>query len=227
MINAGIDLHADNMVIVAINNNGKVVREAILPSRTRVLDDFFNTFDEPIPAVVECPSFWYWLSDRCRENDIPLILAHAKMVKVISYVKVKTDKVDAKTLAELLRARRLMAASLARGRSWLKSATLAGSPQPSSLQVTAGWYRAVKTAAAAIATSPEIKMATTSYCFRTGRRLGLHALQGGQRSFIIRLNAGAAGLWPERSWLKSWPKASGIYSRRTRSIKVLKGSKQK
>jgi transposase len=35
---------------------------------------------------------------------MPLVLAHAKMVKAISYAKVKTDKVDARTLAELLRA---------------------------------------------------------------------------------------------------------------------------
>jgi len=32
-----------------------------------------------------------------------LTLAHAKMLKAISYAKVKTDSVDARTLAELLR----------------------------------------------------------------------------------------------------------------------------
>ena len=54
--------------------------------------------------MVECTSSWYWLSDWCRANGIELTLAHSKMVKAISYAKVKTDKVDAKTLAELLRA---------------------------------------------------------------------------------------------------------------------------
>jgi transposase len=92
------------MVIVAINDKNKVVREAKLPSSKRALDDFFSTFGEPVQAVVECTSFWYWLSDWCRDNNIQLTLAHSKMVKAISYAKVKTDKVDAKTLAELLRA---------------------------------------------------------------------------------------------------------------------------
>ncbi|MDZ7693622.1 MAG: transposase [Balneolaceae bacterium] len=55
-------------------------------------------------AVVEWASSWYWLSDWCRANGVDLSLAHAKMVKAISYAKGKTDKVDAKTLAELLRA---------------------------------------------------------------------------------------------------------------------------
>lgn len=104
MIHAGIDLHANNMVIVAINSNAEVVREAKIPTSPTELEKFFSRFDGPVQAVVECTSFWYWLSDWCRVNNIPLILAHSKMVKAISYAKVKTDKVDAKTLAELLRA---------------------------------------------------------------------------------------------------------------------------
>jgi transposase len=104
MTYVGIDLHSNNMVNVAINGNGEVVQEAKLPTSTRSLEDFFGTFDGPIKAVVECTSNWYWLSDWCRAHNIDLTLAHSKMVKAISYAKVKTDKVDAKTLAELLRA---------------------------------------------------------------------------------------------------------------------------
>ncbi len=46
---------------------------------------------------------WYWLSDLLDSINIPLILAHAKYVKAIAYAKVKTDKVDSLTLAQLLR----------------------------------------------------------------------------------------------------------------------------
>src|SRR5699024_608752 len=91
------------MVIVATGSNGKAVQETNLPSAERALDDFFSCFDQPLKAVVECTRFWYWLSDWCRANRIELTLAHSKMVKAISYAKVKTDSVDAKTLAELLR----------------------------------------------------------------------------------------------------------------------------
>lgn len=104
MIHVGIDLHTNNMVNVALNDNAEVVRRAKLPTSERALEDFFGTFSEPIQAVVECTSSWYWLSDWCRSNGIDLTLAHSKMVKAISYAKVKTDKVDATTLAELLRA---------------------------------------------------------------------------------------------------------------------------
>lgn len=35
--------------------------------------------------------------------NIPLVLAHAKNAKAIAYLKVKSDKVDSNTLAQLLR----------------------------------------------------------------------------------------------------------------------------
>jgi transposase len=46
---------------------------------------------------------WYWLNDLLTSINIPLVLAHAKYVKAIAYAKVKTDKVDSHTLAQLLR----------------------------------------------------------------------------------------------------------------------------
>lgn len=103
MIHVGIDLHTTNMVNVAINDNGKLVSRKKLPVTRKALDTYFGRFEEPIQAVVESTGNWYWLADWCQSRHIPLKLAHAKMCKAISYAKVKTDKVDARTLAELLR----------------------------------------------------------------------------------------------------------------------------
>ena len=103
MIHVGIDLHSRNMTLVAINDNGKVLAEEKRANSPANLSLFFQQFTEPVHAVVECTSFWYWVSDWCNGQDIPLTLAHAKMLKAISYAKVKTDSVDARTLAELLR----------------------------------------------------------------------------------------------------------------------------
>ena len=104
MIYLGIDLHSTSMVIVAIKGNGQIIREGKLANSPGALASFIHSLaGEPVQAVVECTSNWYWLSDWFREHDIPLKLAHAKMVKAISYAKVKIDKVDARTLAELLR----------------------------------------------------------------------------------------------------------------------------
>src|SRR6056297_2819555 len=103
MIHVGIDLHSRNMTLVAINDNGKLVAQEKLNNTSANLGQFFEPFIEPVHAVVECTSYWYWVADWCNANEIPLTLAHAKMLKAISYAKVKTDSVDARTLAELLR----------------------------------------------------------------------------------------------------------------------------
>ena len=53
-------------------------------------------------ATTETTTGWYWMNDLLRAEGAQLSLAHAKFVKAISYAKVKTDKVDALTLAQLL-----------------------------------------------------------------------------------------------------------------------------
>jgi transposase len=91
------------MTLVAINDNGKLLAEEKLVNTPVNLERFFGKFSQPIQAVVECTSYWYWVADWCDTHKIQLILAHAKMLKAISYAKVKTDSVDARTLADLLR----------------------------------------------------------------------------------------------------------------------------
>ena len=54
--------------------------------------------------MVECTGSWYWIADTLRALGISLTLAHARQVKAIAAAKVKTDPVDALTLARLLRA---------------------------------------------------------------------------------------------------------------------------
>lgn len=104
MIYLGIDLHTRNMTICAVSFNGTKLGEWKLPNSTVHLDDLLGEFHEPIKAVVEATSSWYWLADWAQSRDIDLVLAHAKMLKAIAYAKVKTDAIDAATMAELLAA---------------------------------------------------------------------------------------------------------------------------
>jgi len=104
MIHVGIDLHSRNMTLVALNDNGDLICEVKTESNTIELERFFQNIDRPVQAAVECTSYWYWVADWCKQYQVPLQLAHAKMLKAISYAKVKTDSIDARTLADLLRA---------------------------------------------------------------------------------------------------------------------------
>ncbi len=104
MLYTGIDLHKRTVAIRTVDESGAVVREASLPTCRATVARYFNRLPEPTVATVEATSSWYWLRDLLEEQRVPLTLAHAKFVKAIAYAKVKTDAVDALTLAQLLRA---------------------------------------------------------------------------------------------------------------------------
>lgn len=104
MLYSGIDLHKRTAVISTVDENGRIVKEASLPTSRAAVARYFHWLPEPSIATVEATSSWYWLRDLLTREHVPLRLAHAKFVKAIAYAKVKTDAVDALTLAQLLRA---------------------------------------------------------------------------------------------------------------------------
>ena len=103
MLHSGIDLHKRSLVIHTVNAAGELVREQELPTVRGAVTAYFATLPGPHRAVVECIASWYWLRDLLVPQGIDLRLGHAKYLKAISYAKVKTDAVDAATLAQLLR----------------------------------------------------------------------------------------------------------------------------
>lgn len=104
MLYSGIDLHKRTVVISTVDEAGRVIAEDSLPTSRAAVSRYFQWLPEPTLATVEATSSWYWLRDLLEEEQVPLTLAHAKFVKAIAYAKVKTDAVDALTLAQLLRA---------------------------------------------------------------------------------------------------------------------------
>lgn len=103
MLYSGIDLHKRTLAIHTLDGAGALVRKADLPTQRDVITAYFATLPGPHQAVVECTGMWYWLRDLLVPQGIDLRLGHAKYLKAISYAKVKTDAVDAATLAQLLR----------------------------------------------------------------------------------------------------------------------------
>ena len=100
----GIDLHAKQMYGCVVDQAGK--KHLHRNYKTRQSDKFFADL-EPFgnDVVLGCESTfnWYWLSDACREKQIPFVLGHALYLKAIHGGKVKNDKVDSEKLALLLR----------------------------------------------------------------------------------------------------------------------------
>jgi transposase len=103
MLYSGVYLHRRLVVICTIDAHGSVLARKTMKTHTELITNYFRQWPEDHQAVVECTTGWYWFCDLLRSIGVSVVLAHAKYLKAISYAKVKTDAVDALTLAQLLR----------------------------------------------------------------------------------------------------------------------------
>jgi transposase len=103
MLHSGIDLHKRDLVIATVDPAGTVVKTGRVPAARGPVRAYFQALGPEQRAVVESTATWYWLADLLRAEGVALTLGHSKYIKAISYAKVKTDAVDAATLAQLLR----------------------------------------------------------------------------------------------------------------------------
>jgi transposase len=100
---AGIDLHTRTMHLCVLDSTGAVVCDVNLPTR---FDGFLAAvapFRNDLIVGVECMFGWYWLSDRCKNENIPFLVGHALYMKAIHGGKAKNDRIDANKIARLLR----------------------------------------------------------------------------------------------------------------------------
>lgn len=103
MYYTGIDLHKFSSYLTTIDSSGAIVKQENLKNVAHNFIQYFSSLPGEHKTTVESTMTWYWLNDLLSSINIPLVLAHAKYVKAIAYAKVKTDKVDSHTLAQLLR----------------------------------------------------------------------------------------------------------------------------
>ena len=99
---AALDLHEKSIQCVLKDDTGKVTRESKVPKdEERILEFLEGTHAR---VVMESGYNHQHIRDVLKEKGYDVKVAHPLMVKAIAYAKVKTDKVDARTLADLLRA---------------------------------------------------------------------------------------------------------------------------
>jgi len=103
MYYTGIDLHKLTSYLTTVDSTGKIVKQKNIKNVDHNFVQYFDSIPGEHKTTVESTMTWYWLHDLLSTLNIPMVLAHAKYVKAIAYAKVKTDKVDSQTLAQLLR----------------------------------------------------------------------------------------------------------------------------
>jgi len=100
----GVDHHKRFSYVAMMDAKGEVVKEGRINNSREAIRKFLNGSKGPKRAVLEAGRNWTVMHDWLEEEIEEVKLAHPKKVKAIAEAKVKTDKIDAKILAHLLRA---------------------------------------------------------------------------------------------------------------------------
>lgn len=100
---AGIDLGARSSWLSVVDAKGRKRLSRRIPNDPAQILGLLEAFRPSLQAVVESTFNGYWLVDLLQDHEIDVKLAHPLYLKAIAYAKVKTDQVDAHTLAQLLR----------------------------------------------------------------------------------------------------------------------------
>lgn len=100
----GIDLHKRYVTVCALNKSGEVVAEYRRLSNTaEAVLGFLEGLKGPVAVALEATLHWAWLHDLLSGAGYEVKVAHPQQVKLICHARCKTDPVDARKLADLLR----------------------------------------------------------------------------------------------------------------------------
>lgn len=99
-----IDLHKNNLQVVTVDQEGKIEDSVRLDTADKeAIKRYFASFPPGTSVVIEATTGWEWLSDMLMELGLKVKLANPHKVRLIAEATIKTDKVDALTLAQLER----------------------------------------------------------------------------------------------------------------------------
>src|SRR5215475_3776793 len=100
----GIDLHANNSVVVLLNAQDEVIYQKRLPNDLLMLLGQLAPYQAELKGlVVESTYNWYWLVDGLMEASYRVHLANPAAMQQYNGLKYTDDHSDARWLAHLLR----------------------------------------------------------------------------------------------------------------------------
>jgi transposase len=104
----GVDVHKNVCRAAIVNDEGDLVDEFSFGNSKRGIEDFMMRIegfrDRVLVAVESTANLWIRLYDSLEEGGIRVVLSNPSKTRLIAEARVKTDKVNARVLAQLLRA---------------------------------------------------------------------------------------------------------------------------
>jgi transposase len=99
---AGLDLHKSFCQTKICTKEGELIKEGRIKTETKDIEVFFSGLED-LTIAFEASGNYEYFYDLLEGLGHNVVLAHPLKTKMIAEAKIKTDKIDAKTLAELLR----------------------------------------------------------------------------------------------------------------------------
>ena len=100
----GFDLHKRYITACALDEAGEIIAEIRqLSTALETVLVWLASLPGPVTVGCEATLYWEWLATRLAEQEHTVPVAHAFHVKLIWQARAKTDPIDARQLAELLR----------------------------------------------------------------------------------------------------------------------------
>ena len=100
----GLDVHQQGIAYCVKTAEGEIVREGKIAATRNALDQWVSTLPGPWHGGLEATLFSHWIFRHLQPHAARLEMGHPARMKAISAGKKKSDKLDARTLADLLRA---------------------------------------------------------------------------------------------------------------------------
>ena len=100
----GIDVHRKRSQVAVVDQAGQVLANRNVPNGIETVLRVIGELPIGTPVAFEAAFGWGWLAQLLEDYGFEAHLAHPLRCKAIASARLKNDKVDAATLAQLLRA---------------------------------------------------------------------------------------------------------------------------
>ena len=100
----GIDVHRKRSQVAVINQDGEVLANRNVPNGVKTILSVIGSLPAGTKAASGAAFGWGWLVALLEDYGFEPHLVHPLQCKAIASARLKNDKVDAATLAQLLRA---------------------------------------------------------------------------------------------------------------------------
>jgi transposase len=99
----GLDVHKQMTAYCVKTQQGEILAEGMVASTRAVLSEWAKTVPQPWHGGMEATMFSHWIYHHLKGFAQQLEMGHAARMKAICAGKKKSDKLDARTIADLLR----------------------------------------------------------------------------------------------------------------------------